>query len=53
MELNSRTKSRKGLHGINSKHCMESVARRYRIKPQDIPPKVMPYAYGDYMHANV
>ena len=24
----------KGVYGINAKHCMESVARRYGIKPQ-------------------
>ena len=25
----------KGVYGINAKHCMESVARRYGIKPQE------------------
>jgi len=34
-------------------HCgMELIAEQsYGIKPQENTPSVMPYAYGDYIHA--
>ncbi len=46
---------------ITAKPCMESaiccgmelIAKQsYGIKPQENAPLVMPYAYGDYIHAD-
>ena len=57
----NRKKERYRAYSITAKACMESATccgmeliakQSYGIKPQKNAPLVMPYAYGDTIHAN-